>query len=256
MKKYTSQKMPSNLGKTLTTTLATMLVAGLASIAAEAAPIMYTVKITNGSNMPLSPAAIYVRNGANAASELGLVATPGFVKLCQMGDAATRTAELRMDRLNTSVVQSAGPIAPGASVDVEISVNDTKAQSLHFETMYGKSKDVCGLASVGSHTLQALKAHVSTASISHDRTVVTGVFEDAKFDGGYLNADECKTAKDAVSCLREISVPQAMPSAIRAFSGYLASVEMGLEERFGAKEVLGITLPTSGGIQIEVKLKH
>jgi hypothetical protein len=240
-----------------TRTLATALFASFASTAAEAAaPVTYLVKITNGSNMPLSPAAIYVRNGANAASELGSLAAPGFVKLCQMGDAATRIAELRMDRSNTAVVQSAGPIAPGASVDVEVSVNDTIAQSLHIETMYGKSKDVCGLASVGSHTLQALKAHVSTASISHDHTVVTGVFEDAKFEGGYLNADECKTAKDAVSCLREISVPQAMPSAIRAFSGYLSSVEMGLEEKFGAKEVLGTTLPTSGGIQIEVKLKH
>ena len=246
--------MKKNTTLLLAATIITSLGAAEQSLAAQPTP--YTVKITNGSNMPLSPAAIYIRNGANAVSSVGQMATPGFVKLCQMGDAASRVAELRMDRSNTAVVQSAGPIAPGASVSVEISVNDTKTQSLHIETMYGKSKDVCGIATVGSHTLEGLRSHVATGSVSHDRTVVTGAFEDAKFDGGYLTADECKTAKDAISCLREISLPQAMPTSIRAFTGYLASVEMGLEEKFGATEVTGITLPTAGGIQIEVNLKH
>ncbi len=238
----------------ITTTIVTAFIALEQSVAAP--PITYVVKITNGSSMPISPIVTYIREGANAESELGKFATPGFIKLCQMGDAGSRSTELRKDPLNSSVAQTATPLLPGASVSTEVIVQDPRKQSLHVETMYGKTNDVCGIASVGSHALEGLKSHVATANISHDRTVVTGAFEDARFEGGYLNSGECQQVKDAVSCLREISVAMDKPTPIRAFNGYISSVEMGLEEKFGTTDTMGTRLPTSGGLQIEVKLKH
>lgn len=236
--------------------LSTALLSAPSASFAAAPSVTYVIKITNGSSMPVSPAALYVTDGGHSAAELGKLATAGFVKLCQMGDAASRIAELKMNASVNSTLQVGGPLLPGQSTSVEVTVNDPKAQSLHFEAMYGKSKDVCAVASVGSHTLVGLKSHVATNSIVHDRPVVTGYFSDAKFDGGYLGTSQCKSAKDAVSCLREISTPATSPSTIRAFNGYLSSVEMGLEEKFGADEALGIQIPPAGGIQIDVSLKH
>ena len=57
----------------------------------------YELTITNGSEMPISPAAIYVKTGSESAAPVGSQATAGFIKLCQSGNLATRLSELKAD---------------------------------------------------------------------------------------------------------------------------------------------------------------
>lgn len=66
------------------------------SVAATAnaqATTKYELTITNGSQMPLSPAAIYTKNGGDSAVSVGSRPTTGFIQLCQTGNPVTRLTE-------------------------------------------------------------------------------------------------------------------------------------------------------------------
>ena len=233
------------------------IVCSAASVHAQSMPTNYTLTITNGSSMPISPVVVYSQNGQTAKSKVGTFASMGFVQLCQSGNAMARLQELNMMMGVTFKTQTSGPILPGESRTIEVEVKDPLQQSIQFETMYGKSKDVCAVASINGHSLYALKQHVTSSVIGRDSVVQTGVFSDPALPSGhtYLDPQVCSTIGDATTCLRNLSSPKMNMGKIRFFSGYLPSVSMLLEARYGAEEVLNLAIPTSGSIQYEIKLK-
>lgn len=218
----------------------------------------YEVKITNGSRMPLSPGLVYSKTGATPANPVGSISSVGFTQLCQMGQVNNRFAELKADSRVKTVATTAGPILPGESKTFEILVPDVKSQSLQFETMYGKSKDVCGVVSVNSHSLLALLQHVTPEYVGRDAVVLSGAFDEPALPSGmsYLDPDFCNEAKDAISCLRELSKPSTKTPQIRLFSGYFPSLVTALEMKYGAMDTQTLAIPTSGAIEVLVKLKH
>ena len=64
----------------------------------------FKVTITNGSNMPIAPGVLYVSPDAKGTAYVGSAPTQGFVHMCQMGNPAERTMELKAD---TSVLNVA-----------------------------------------------------------------------------------------------------------------------------------------------------
>jgi hypothetical protein len=218
----------------------------------------FELTITNGSQMPISPAAVYVKSGAESAAPIGSLATAGFVQLCQTGNAAARVAELKSDMSVSFSQQSAGPIMPGESRSVIVEVSDLEKQSIHFEAMYGKTKDVCAVGTANSHSLVALKKHVTQEIVQKDDVVSTGVFNDPALSNGmsYIDANTCMHATNAISCLREIATPLAMQGRVKFFAGYLPSLVTALEGKYGASDVQTLIIPASGGVQFKLKLKH
>lgn len=215
----------------------------------------YLVTVTNGSNMPLSPAAIYVSESGLNDQKPGATPSRGFVQLCQTGNPSTRIEELRATRMVTNVMQTSGLIQPGESRTLEVAVADPAKQSIHLETMYGKTKDTCGVAAVGSHALYALKSHVSADYVTKDDALQTGAFQDPVLPAEH-EAYACAQAKDAVSCVRELALASTVAAKIRFNAGYLPSVVSFLETKFGAADTLSLLFPSSGAIKIAVKLKH
>ncbi|MCB0361644.1 MAG: hypothetical protein KDD35_02935 [Bdellovibrionales bacterium] len=218
----------------------------------------YQLTITNGSKMPISPAAIYIVKGNSASAEVGVEASVGYIQLCQTGNPSTRLNELKANPLVQSTIQTAAPILPGKSITVEIEVKSPRYQSIHFEAMYGKTKDICGVGSFNSHSLVALKQHLTSEVIQRDSTLVTGAFSEPDLKGGidYFNSGPCSSAIDALACLREISEPASNKGVIRFFSGYLPSLLNALEAKYGSTDVQGLIIPSSGAIQLKLKLKH
>lgn len=229
-----------------------------ASTANAQMPSKYVLTITNGSQMPLSPATIYVKDGSESATLIGAKPTPGFTQLCQTGNVTTRLNELKANASVKHTTQTMGLILPGESRTVELEVVNPHSQSIQFETMYGKSKDVCGIASINSHSLVALKQHVTTEVLLKDNVVLTGAFTEPALPQGmsYLDAAICPTANDAITCLRELSAPNKMKQAVRFFSGYSPSLIMALESKFGSTDTQTLAIPTAGAIQFKLKLKH
>lgn len=219
------------------------------------APSTYTVTLVNGGPMPLSPGVIYARAGQMAAVSLGQEATPGFVQLCQTGNPAARIQELRQDPLVRGAELTAGPILPGEqrSFDIAITGEDT---SVHVETMYGKTKDTCAVASAGAHVLMGLQKHVISQYVGRDEALQSGAFENPALPSAGDSASICPGASDAVGCLRTLAPPSASGMRIRAFAPYLPSVLTALESRFGAADVQSLNLPSGGAVQVRVQLKH
>ncbi len=218
----------------------------------------YELTVTNGSAMPLSPPVVYTKTGAEAAAQVGEAPTAGFSQVCQTGNATTRLNELHADSSVRFVTQFPGMIFPGETKVIEIEVIEPQNQSIHFEAMYGKSKNVCGISSINSHSLVALKQRVTSEVIQKDNTVLTGIFLDPALPAGktFLDSGICANATDAISCLRELSVANREPAKIRFFQGYIPSVVMALETKFGATDTQTLLFPTSGAIQLKLKLKH
>lgn len=241
-------------------TIKARLILGLLVIAgsAYAQPAKYELTITNGSKMPLSPALVYSKDGTEAAAAIGSIPTAGFVQLCQTGQGQTRLNELRSNKSISFVAQSTGPIMPGETRMLEVEVNNPQTQSLHIETMYGKTKDVCGVGTFSSHNLFALQQHVTTQILVKDNTVLTDTFIDPALPRGknYLDSNFCSSATNAVSCLRELAAPNTNGAKIRFFSGYIPSVIMALETKYGSEDVQTLLFPTSGAIELKLKLKH
>lgn len=224
-----------------------------ASTVATAA-VTYEVKITNGSEMPISGGVLYTANGS--LTRAGKVSTPGFIQLCQMGDAAARFAEIQKSGTTSSSVQTMGPILPGQSITAAISLNDPSAEGIHFEAMYGKTKDVCAIASINSHSLYALKQHVTPMTVVKDNVVTTGAFLNPVVQDEDYGNRMCANAKDAVSCLRELALANTGAKTVRFFSGYFPSVVNFLEKKYGSEDTQTLLFPTSGAVELRIKLKH
>lgn len=222
------------------------------------AAVRYELTITNGSQMPISPGAAYVKSGGESAAPIGSTATSGFVQLCQTGNVANRIVELKANSNVSFVAQTSGPILPGESRSVEIEVGNPQRQSIHFEGMYGKSKDACGVGTLGSQSLTSLLQHFTSEVVEKDNAVSTGAFLEPSLPSGTtsLDAAVCASAANAVSCLRELASPSSGTGHLHFFTGYLPSVVTALEAKYGAADVQTLLFPTSGAIQLKLKLKH
>lgn len=229
----------------------------IASTANSTPAARYELTLTNGSQMPISPTAIYVKNGGEPSAAIGSIATSGFIQLCQTGNPMMRINELKLDPTITFTSQTTGLIMPGETKVVEVSVMNPDKQSIHFEAMYGKSKDTCGVGTVNSHSLVALAQHVTSEVVNKDNTVLTGAFTEPTLPTGmtYLEPSVCANSMNAVSCLRELSMPIS-GSQIRYFSGYSPRLISALEVKYGSADVQSLIFPTSGAIQYKLKLKH
>jgi hypothetical protein len=215
---------------------------------------VYKFTVTNGGNMPISPGVLYSSTRANPDAHIGAAATAGFTKLCQTGMNSERAAELRSNGDIKSVVETAGPILPGESKTFEVTISEANVQGLHFEAMYGKTKDVCSVSSASRHNLVALSQHVVSSINGADQVLGTGSFTlpVATSDANAL----CSESKNAVECLRALSSPQALKQPIHAFSGYLPSLLSYLEENYGADDVQTLLVPTAGAVRFQLVLKH
>lgn len=218
----------------------------------------YVLTITNGSSMPISPAAVFTKPGSDASAAIGARATTGLIALCQTGNPAQRITELRADSSIKNAVQTMGPVLPGASLSIEIDVNTIQQQSIQFEAMYGKTKDACAVTSFSSHSLVALKQHSTSEVIQKDNAILTGAFTEPVMPQGmtYLDGAFCASSKDAVSCLRELSLTQPTPGKIKFFAGYLPSLVTALELKYGVADVQTLLFPSSGAVQFKLQLKH
>ncbi len=235
-------------------TLATLMSLGLGAHAATT----YELTITNGGPMPLSPSVVYVHSGQEALARPGEPAPNGLVQLCQSGNAMARAMEIDAKSGVSFLAQTQGLILPGESRTIEVQVDDVATQSIQFETMYGKTKDICGVASFNSHSLQALKQHVTTKVVSKDDVIQTGAFLSPALPMGqsYLDSNACDMQATAIDCLRALSRPAPMRVKIHAAEPYLSSVTMFLERKYGASETQSLLLSGAGAIQFELKLKH
>lgn len=216
----------------------------------------YLLKLTNGGAMPLSPAAIYVKDGQIGNSQVGESPTAGFIQLCQSGNPALRVQELRADAKVKFVTQTTAPVLPGESRIIEISVMKPGHQSLHFETMYGKTKDICAVGAVGNRDLLALEKHLTMVVAGKDAVVQTGAFLDPAIPMGQSDANTCSGASDAIACLRELALPNGGMAKIRFFSSYLPSLINFLEVKFGTADTQTLIIPSSGAVHFQLKLKH
>lgn len=234
------------------------IVAASQAQAAMSNPVTYLLTITNGGNMPVSPIAIYTENGQMNPIRAGEQPTPGFIQLCQTGNPSTRIQELGLDMGVTFKTQTMGLLMPGQSTTVEVKVNEPLKQTIHFETMYGKTKDICAVAQIGSHSLYALQQHATGEVSGKDNVLQTGAFLDPAIPAGktYLDMSMCENEADAVSCLRSLSAANMGMPIVRFFSSYLSSVQMLLETKYGAAETQSLLIPSSGAVQYRLKLKH
>lgn len=220
------------------------------------AAVVYELTFTNGGPMPISPAAVYVKNGQSGNAEVGQFPTMGFVQLCQTGSPMRRVPELNMDREVTYVTQTMAPLMPGETQVIEVQVQDPLQQSIHLEAMYGKTKDVCAVATVGSHALYALQQHVTSEYQGKDSALASGAFTNPTLPMGttYPNPTVCNAEKDAVSCLRTLS--QMANGKIHFLAPYFPSLLNFLEMKYGAADAQTLILPTAGALQLKLKLKH
>ncbi len=144
----------------------------------------YQLKVTNGGEMPISPVAVYVSDSEVTTSSPGMAASPGFVKLCQTGNPDLRLAELDAAATGRSTYRTGGLLLPGRSETIGVDVRDPRTQKIHFEAMYGKSKDVCATFTVASSALVDLAAGRNTVAAGQDRVVATGAFADPALPAG------------------------------------------------------------------------
>jgi len=214
----------------------------------------YQVKVTNGGEMPISPVAVYVSDTEATTSALGMPATPGFIKLCQTGNPDLRLQELDAEPAVRSTYRTNGLLFPGMSETIQVEVRDPLSQKIHFEAMYGKSKDACATFTVQSATLVELAHEQNRDSVGQDRVVATGAFYDPALPAGADTTTGCAGLSSAVDCLRSLATAKAKPTLVRAFPGYLPSVLSALEHAFGSMEAQNLVIPAAGALTYQVKL--
>jgi hypothetical protein len=161
-----------------------------------------------------------------------------------------RANELVPNAAIKAVAKTAGPVLPGESMTFTLDVNDKAVQGIHFEAMYGKSKDACAVVSVGRHSLVALAQHVSASVEGKDQVVLSGAFTDPSVGQG------CGSAANGVECLRALSTNKSGSTQVRAFSGYLPSVLDYIEKAYGAEDAQSLLIPTGGAVQFRLVEKH
>ncbi len=241
----------------------TCAVTALLSVAAQAHAAKYDLTVTNGSGMPISPAVIYIENGQQPKAQVGESPTAGFIQLCTTGHPETRASEIMNHSDVTFVTHTSAPILPGEHSTVEVELQNPARQSVHFEAMYGKTKDACSVGEIKSRDLVALSTHELDEISMHDQVLQTGAFSNpiepnvtptpacVLAGGGCSNA--CADASNAVSCLRELSMPLRGAAHIRFFAPYLPSVVDFLEAKYGASDTQSLLIPSSGAVQIQIR---
>lgn len=202
--------------------------------------------------MPLSPAVIYVREGQARDLVIGSQPSAGFIKLCQTGKPDDRAVELKSDKGVRSLDVTNGPILPGESKDFTVEIDHPNKNSLHFEAMYGKTKDVCAVGDISGHNLYAIRSKVVGDYFTRDNIISSGAF----LDPAVTSTETCAAANDAVSCLRELAIPNTSKQVLHFFSGYLPSVVDFLEFKYGAADVQTLLIPNGGAAQLRIQLKH
>ena len=219
---------------------------------ANAANTNYKVTITNSGNMPISPGALYDSSQALPQDQIGKLPNDGFVQVCQTGNPDKKIEELKADKSINSVLKTDGPILPGESKTFEIAV--AKNNTLHFVTMYGKTKDLCGVITVNRRDLRDVANHIVMSSQGEERVVASGGFADPVLPADGTAQNLCAQSTNAVQCLRELSVKAK--GTTRTFAGYLPSLVNFLEDSYGSEDVQTLLVPSAGAIQLAVELKH
>lgn len=214
---------------------------------------MLSLKIKNGGTMPISGGALYASAADAPLSQIGSKATDGLTALCQTGSNDLRFQELSSEHTKKSgvrfVVKTQGPILPGQEIEVLVPAYQVRGRSLHFEAMYGRTKDAC--ASISISKLQVAQGLYRYAVQGQDQVISTGRFSNPVVDENA--ASQCQDADNAVSCLRNLSVNE--DGVIRFFPGYLPSVLNFLETNYGASDVQGLLIPGAGALRFELKAK-
>ena len=173
-----------------------------------AAATMVELRITNGLQMPISGAVVYVTQNGSPQASIGNYATIQFIELCKTGNNAERAKELqRIMPNNKRIYLIPGPTLSGKSQTINIQIENAKTDNIHYEVMYGKTKDVCGIATVNSHSLVALTQKVTKEVLLSDYPVMTGSFMEPRVpsDISYLDPQFCQESKDAIVMWPEFS---------------------------------------------------
>lgn len=228
------------------------LIASLTTFSSAFAGVTYQLTVTNGSAMPLSPAVVYSTKGSATDRAIGATTPEGLVKLCRLGDAPSRDAELAPMRNVLTHQTTEGLIMPGETRTIMVKVKNPMKEAIHFETMYGKSADVCGTISVSGAQLAHLAYHPGQQLEGRDTVLRTGAYLPPA-----LPADTAGLCEDdnAVSCLRTLSAENTGVKYVQFFRPYLPRVLSFLDEKFGAVETDSLVIPTSGAISFTLR-KH
>ncbi len=225
---------------------ATLCAASLAQAATH-----YKIKVTNGSGMPISPGVVYVTANAEPLIKIGSLPTVGFTRLCQTGNPDVRITEINK-RANVIWSQkTSGPILPGQTFELRLPISN-RGQSIHFEAMYGKTKDTCAVYNLNTRHLARFMDMTVPLVVDKDEVVSTGAFLDPAISAGHSVGDVCQAAASAVDCLRLLAEVNQNENKIRFFPGYLPSVLNALEEKYDAQDVQSLMIPTSGALRIQV----
>lgn len=208
----------------------------------------YKLRVTNGSAMPISPAVVYVKLGNAPLTKVGQMPTSGFTHLCQTGNPDERFQEVKDNASVKWVQKTSGLLLPGETVELSVPVRDVARSSIHFEGMYGKTKDTCAVFGVSAHELS--KNVKGDLLIGRDEVLSTGVFKDPTLPENTNSI--CTSAPTVVDCLRELAGPASGAIAVRYFPGYLPNTLGFLEEHYGAEETQTLVIPTSGAVRFQL----
>lgn len=199
------------------------------STSASSQAMTLQMTITNGSEMPISPGAVYVTNNQSSVTEIGGSASPGFVTLCTTGNPSNMVGELSTNpSVEWSNTATNVLVYPGQSSTFQIKVSSPQTSSVHFVAMYGMTKDTCAAIDISNAQLSLLTAQTNSQINGIDRAVSTGMYSNA----AVVSSSSC-TSGTVVDCLRSLST--STPSGtIRFFSPYLSTVTGFLETAFPA----------------------
>ena len=205
----------------------------LGSTQMASASTHYELTLTNGSQMPISGGVVYAIEGQSGMSEIGGIPSPGLIKLCQTGDPSTKFAEIQANKNVSWVAKTPGPILPGQTIKVEVDVDRPQDQSVHFEAMYGESKELCASVRVESQSLRSLAIHDKNEVINTDHVISAGAATEPILPSGAALTNVCQNSAMAVDCLRALTTIRESGSQIHSFAGYLPSVLNYLETKYG-----------------------
>jgi len=146
---------------------------------------------------------------------------------------------------------------PGQSETVTIDVPNPRRQSIHFEAMYGNTKDTCATFTVAGARLAMLGDNDDASDIAGtDLARATGAFADPVVPAGATSGTLCGSATSAIDCLRTLAPSASGSPSIRAFPGYLPSLVSLLESIYGSADVETLIIPSGGAVSYRITAVH
>lgn len=222
-------------------------------LASLAGPATFQLTVVNGSQTSLSAGVIYVSRAGKPLSGVGVPSTKGYIDICKSGNPTVRVQELTNHPDVSAVKRTAGGIAPGTAATFEIEVTDVNQQVIHYETMYGATKDVCGKITLGPPALHALFKNITPAVAGRDDALVTGAYETPLLP---TSGKACAGQADALSCLRSLSLARASTTPKgEFFAPYSVGVLAFLEGKYGAAATRPLIFAPNGAIAYRLTLK-